>query len=87
MFDSMTKSVTLRCRDGLPFKGYRTLEAPQARGRACKRAFDQGHFLFVSREDRRDIHEVKHSPLTVEFHAYLPVWPACLVLSYWAEGK
>ncbi|CAE7941282.1 unnamed protein product [Symbiodinium sp. KB8] len=47
MFDSMTKAVTLRCRDGLRFKGslpYQSLEAPQARGRACKRAFDQGHF-------------------------------------------
>ena len=47
MFDSMTKGVTLRCRDGLRFKGslpYKSLEAPQARGRACKRAFDQGHF-------------------------------------------
>ena len=47
IFDSMTKGVTLRCRDGLRLKGslpHKSLVAPQARGRACKPAFDQGHF-------------------------------------------
>ena len=47
MFDSLTKGVALSSKDGLRFQGslpYRSLEAPQARGRSCKRAFDQGHF-------------------------------------------
>ncbi len=50
MFDAIGKTISFRAEAGLKFRNsqpYKSLSAPVARGRACKRAYDQGHFYLT----------------------------------------
>ena len=84
MFDSLGRPVRMAAKKGLCFMGshpHFSEEVPKARGRACKRAFDQGHFyLYVDK-----IGSIFRSSTDPAFTAF-PVSPDWIT-QYWSTCK
>ncbi|CAE7672280.1 unnamed protein product [Symbiodinium sp. CCMP2592] len=84
MFDAIGKTISFRNEPGLKFRNsqpYRSLAAPVARGRACKRAYDQGHFYLTPLKTGAILHATNAPPF--KSYAVSPEW----ITSMWQGDK
>ncbi|CAE7545655.1 unnamed protein product [Symbiodinium sp. CCMP2592] len=84
MFDAIGKTISFRNEPGLTFRNsqpYRSLAAPVARGRACKRAYDQGHFYSTPLKTGAILHATNAPPF--KSYAVSPEW----ITSMWQGDK